>query len=198
MAASEADLLTIARALVGQIGADVVSPLLWKHREPYQHDEKGEPKSSGSEAKERPKRSRKKRPCAPRDKKIGPTAMEVLKRTLALGVVLELCRRGGWKTRSHARSGDVVTGRFWQRMSQVPRIHFSTTTFELLHWLTCAPIAAADCPPLNTAPQSVGDELAALLTIDLLRRCGCAHGPAASPFFRRSALCWDKAFWVAS
>lgn len=159
VAQSEFDLLTVARALVGQVGAEAVEPLL------------RQPRAVGS--------------------KLGPTAMGLLKRTLAKGAVLELCRRGGWRLAAHLEEMEVVTGRLWQRR-QPPELRFSSVTVELLRWLAASPLAMdAECQPLKVKgrPQ-LGDELVLYLAFDLADRCCCCAPLARTPLFRSSALVW--------
>jgi hypothetical protein len=159
VAQSEFDLLTVARALVGQVGAEAVEPLL------------RQPRAVGP--------------------KLGPTAMGLLKRTLAKGAVLELCRRGGWRPAAHLEEMEVVTGRLWQRR-QPPELRFSSVTVELLRWLAASPLAMdAECKPLKVKGRvQLGDELVLYLACDLAERCCCCAPLARTPLFRSSSLVW--------
>jgi hypothetical protein len=158
VAASEYDLLSVARGVVGQLGAETVAPLLRGERR------------------------------AP--ELLGPTAMGLLKALLARGVVLEICRRGGWRDAEHLRGGQVVTGRLWQR-GPLPTLQFSAATVELLRWMTATPLALGTRKGLDHRPETtLGDEVLLYLACDLAERCGCGAAIGGSPLFRRTALCW--------
>jgi len=159
VAQSEADLLTVARAMVGGMSAEAVEPLL-----------------------------RQERPMA---RKLGPTAMGLLKQTLARGVALELGRRGGWRPSRHLRQGEVVAGRMWQRQPPQP-LAFSPWSIALLRWLVASPLAVTTtCQPLSVkGAPTIADQLMMYLACDLALRCDCGGPLAASLAFRQSPLCW--------
>jgi hypothetical protein len=123
--------------------------------------------------------------------RFGPTALGLLQQILARGVVLELCRRGGWRESEHLRDGQVRSGRLWER-GELPALRFSRRSVELLRWLTAAPLSAGrECRALEVAGEpTVGDELLLYLVCDLAERCSCAAGVAGSPAFRRATLPW--------
>ena len=129
----------------------------------------------------------------PRATKLGPTAMALLKQTLARGAVLEIGRRGGWRDTRHLRGEtEVVSGRLWQRHGP-PTLCFSPATLELLAWLAASPLAVpAECKPLRLNGRlGLGDQLLLYLACDLVQRCpGCGPPLGRSPAFRRSPLCW--------
>ena len=157
VAASESALLSIARALVRQLSADAVAPLL-------RHAQKVE--------------------------QLRPTAMRLLKSTLARGVVLELNRRGGWRPMRHLRHGQPVAGRLWERHPALT-LHFSPAAFELCRWLAVAPLANARFPALERkSALTVADEVLVYLAADLLVRAGLAHQLMEAPIFRDSPLVW--------
>jgi hypothetical protein len=160
VARSEADLITVARALGGGLSAGAVEPLL-----------------------------REARPMAER---LGPTAMGLLKQTLARGAVLELCRRGGWRPARHLVEGKPVAGRLWERRGP-PELRFTAAGYQLLRWLVASPLAVpAQCRPLkHRGATGLGDELLLYLACDLATRCpGCEPALGRSPLVRGSALCW--------
>jgi hypothetical protein len=158
VAASEYDLLTVARGVVGQLGAEAVAPLLRGERR------------------------------AP--ELLGPTSMGLLKELLARGVVLELCRRGGWRDVEHLRGGQVVSGRLWER-GPLPALRFSGATVVLLRWMTGTALALGARKGLDHLPETtLGDEVLLYLACDLAERCGCGAAVGGSPLVRRTALCW--------
>jgi hypothetical protein len=164
VAASEFDLLTVARALVRDLEAAAVEPLLRQPR-----------RVPG---------------------KLGSTAIGLLKQILARGVVLELCRRGGWREADHLRGDEVVQGRLWERWARgggaPPALHFSGLGLRACRWLTVAPLAVPrECEPLGASrTPGLGDQLVLYLACDLSLRCGCSGALATSPAFRRAPLCW--------
>ncbi len=163
VAASEADQLTVARALVGQETLAAAEGVVRRWRN---------------------------MPAAARYKgKIGPTAMRLMQGTLAKGAVLQLARRGGWRTLRFLEEGAPVRGRMWERHRPGP-IRFSAFAMLLVRWLTEAPIARTDCPILEAIPETPGDELLMYLAVDLCRKMDCGDTLAKQAAFRRSGLVW--------
>jgi len=94
---------------------------------------------------------------------ISPTAMAVLKDTLAKGAVRMLARLGG--ARAIVRGG--TTGGKPSRAYDVrepPVLAFGPYTFELLRWLTNTPLGVSSAKPFNAQPATEGDEIVAYLT----------------------------------
>jgi hypothetical protein len=163
VAASEADQLTVARALVGQETLAAAEGVVRRWRN---------------------------MPAAERYKgKIGPTAMGLMKSTLAKGTVLELARRGGWRSMRFAKDGRVTAGRVWDRHPPIA-LRFSTFSMKLIRWLTEAPIARTDCPILEDVHETPADELLMYLAVDLTRKMDCGETLARQAAFRRSGLVW--------
>jgi hypothetical protein len=163
VAASEADQLTVARALVGQETQAAAEGVIRRWRN---------------------------MPTAARYKgKIGPTAMQLLRTTLAKGAVLQLARRGGWRRMRFIESGKAVRGRMWERR-RPQSIRFSSFSMHLIRWLTEAPIARTDCPILEPVHETFGDELLMFLAVDLCRKMDCGDTLAKQAAFRRSGLVW--------
>jgi hypothetical protein len=163
VAASEADQLTVARALVGQETLAAAEGIIRRWRT---------------------------MPSAARYKgRIGPTSMGLMKSTLAKGAVLQLARRGGWRSMRFLDNGKVVRGRMWERRAP-GAIRFSGFSMHLIRWLTEAPIARTDCPILDPVPEMPGDELLMYLAVDLCRKIDCGDTLAKQAAFRRSGLVW--------
>jgi hypothetical protein len=163
VAQSEAEQLTVARALVGQETLAAAEGVIRRWRN---------------------------MPTSARYKgKIGPTSMQLLRSTLAKGAVLQLARRGGWRSMRFVESGRVVRGRMWER-HRPEAIRFSGFSMHLIRWLTEAPIARTDCPILEAVHETFGDELLMYLAIDLCRRMDCGDTLAKQAAFRRSGLVW--------
>lgn len=167
VAASEADQLTVARALVGQETLAAAEGVVRRWRN---------------------------MPTAARYRnKIGPTAMKLLRDTLAKGAILQLARRGGWRTMRFVAGDRVRSGRMWERHPP-QALRFSRFSIHLLRWLTESPIARSDCPNLEALPETPADELLMYLAVDLCRRMDCAETLARQPAFRQSGLVWLGAF----
>lgn len=161
VAASEHDLLTVARALVGQLGPEAVEPLLRRPR--------------------------------PLPRGIGPTAAGLLRALLSRGVVLALCRRGGWQEQEQLDSaGEPQRGRLWRR-HPAPALRFGPPTLAFLRWVVEQPLGGSDVTPFVLPKGStleLGDELLLYLGCDLLRRAGCAAELGAGAGLRASSLVW--------
>lgn len=158
VAASEAELLSIARALVGELQVEAVEPLV-----------------------------RTRRVLAPKQ---GPTSMRLLEHTLAAGCVLQLARRGGWRSKRHLQSGKVASGRFWE-LHPDTSLEFSQASLRIVRWIHEHPMALDDLPAIPSAePLTPADELVAYLACDLLVKAGCGTAISRGAIFGRSALCW--------
>ncbi|MGC4116937.1 MAG: hypothetical protein QM765_20725 [Myxococcales bacterium] len=158
VAASEAELLAIARALVGELEVEAIEPIV-----------------------------RTRRTLAPKQ---GPTSMRLLEHTLAAGSVLQLARRGGWRSKRHLAGIQVVSGRFWELHPDTP-LAFSDASIKILRWIHEHPMALDDLPAIpSKAPLTPADELVAYLACDLLVKAGCASAISRAGIFGRSALCW--------
>jgi len=110
---------------------------------------------------------------------ISPTAMAVLKDTLAKGAVRMLARLGG--ARAIVRGG--TTGGKPSRAYDVrepPVLAFGPYTFELLRWLTNTPLGVSSAKPFNAQPATEGDEIVAYLT----------HRLVAGRRFERTVALW--------
>ena len=120
---------------------------------------------------------------------LGPTALGLLSDTMAKGVVLALIGRGGWQRIDSLHHGEVVHGRLWQRHAP-PALHLSPFAVELCRWLTAEPLRQKECAPLEARPATIADELVLYLALDLTHRIGCADGLREQPAVRASGLCW--------
>lgn len=114
-------------------------------------------------------------------KRIGPTAMGLLKSTLARGVLRDLLGAGGWQQQ---RTAPDVAGRLWERHPQL-RLDFSTASFELL----CALVrkAPGDLPALDPPNPTPADRWLRVLVLDLLHRL---EQPIVSKGMTHAPLCW--------
>lgn len=157
VAASEYDILTLTRGLVGQESLAALEGLL--------------------------RRSRK------LPDKMGPTSMGILQDTLAKGVVLQLARRGGWRTDRYLKAGEVAEGRAWMRHTP-PVFAFSEFSIKLIRWLASQPVGNSDCPALSVKPKTLADELLMYFTLDVTMQLRCDTGVVRQPAFRGSPLCW--------
>ncbi|MCA9669531.1 MAG: hypothetical protein KC503_28245 [Myxococcales bacterium] len=158
VAASEHRVLSVARALVGQIGADAIEPVL--------------------------------RSSYAMPPKLGSTAMALLEQTLRAGVVLALCRRGGWRRVEHADAeGEVRRGRMWQRHGP-PALRFSPMSVQLCRWLAGEALVTSGATLSWRGKPTLGDQLLLYLACDLTLACDVSRRVAVSPAFRRSPLCW--------
>ena len=112
------------------------------------------------------------------------TAIELLKDSLAKGVIHRLAT-WGWHETRHLRDEQVVAGRLWQRVSGDARqLHFSSATLEWLMWLTAVDATKYVKQPKQKPPQlSSGDlvfAVVAYLTIE--------HTLVAGPWIQQSTL----------
>lgn len=118
---------------------------------------------------------------------LGPTAMGVLKDTLAKGVVKILMRLGGARRRRRPDIAATAPLRVFEARP-VPKLAFSPYTFELVRWLTVTPLAD-DGPSFEHLPRTLGDELCAYLALRLVEGSRLERRVASSPGLRTS-LTW--------
>lgn len=121
---------------------------------------------------------------------LSPTAMELLRRTMAVGGVQQLARLGGWRVElSLGADGTPRRGRLWQRHPEPTPLSFGAPSFHLCRWLAAgAPTEAAALPP--DGPLSSGDELLHSLALGLIRGETMAEAFSRLPTARRSRLGW--------
>jgi hypothetical protein len=121
---------------------------------------------------------------------IGPTAMGLLKQTLARGVTAWLLRRGGWQTRRTLVDGHARRGRWWERHRELPTLHFGPASFELLVWLhnedLARPARALERRPDTSLADDLLHYLALGLALEQLAHTGVCVQQAA---FSSSPLC---------
>jgi hypothetical protein len=112
---------------------------------------------------------------------MGPSAMRVLESTLSKGVVKMLARLGGARPRVRPDLGSSKLARVFD-VRPAPKIAFGTYTFELVRWLTNAPLGARDnAPRFDAAPRTLGDEICAYLALGLVEGQRLERVVAASP-----------------
>ena len=155
VANSEAELLTVARAVIGRASHPFV-PLLRRRRKQITQ--------------------------------IGPTAMALLRQTLARGVALALVRRGGWQRRQTLQGGAVVRGRLWERHRPLPPelLRFGPASFALLSWLHREDVVRPRNPLPRPEAVTLGDELLHYLAAERILE---AEGELQQPAFREAPLC---------
>jgi hypothetical protein len=113
---------------------------------------------------------------------LGPPALAVLEEILAVGWVVTLARRGGWR-----RDGEG--GRMWERFAP-PELGFSGFALALCQWLAASPLGSGEEPPLEARPESDGDHLLCYLALDLAAAMGADRALARQPALRASPLAW--------
>jgi hypothetical protein len=91
----------------------------------------------------------------PRPECLGRNAVELVKRSLATGIVMRMTRRGAWMNRRFLRRGKWVEGALWQRTSPSELgVSFSASSLELLMWLTAADGSSLAIPVWRPTPES--------------------------------------------
>ncbi len=155
----EARLISVARAIVGGPGSAADRPLAVGRAEHPPAVADDAHRSAIRELLERRKPSWRAQSSDP----VGVTgpALELLQKTLALGTVLTLMRRGGWRSVRHVVDGSVRSGRLWER-HRLPPLRFGPFTFEALRWL-------AYQTPMLALPDTIGDHVIAYLLADRLQ-----------------------------
>ncbi len=120
---------------------------------------------------------------------LGPSAMRVLTDTLSKGIVKTLARLGGARLRIRPDTGSPKPARVFD-VRPVPKIAFSTYTFELVRWLANTPLGARESTARFVAsPRTIGDELCAYLALRLVEGERLERVLASSPGLR-SPLTW--------
>ncbi len=106
----------------------------------------------------------------PAPKCLSRDCVELVKDTLAKGIVLYLVRAGGWRNEPFLAAGEPTGGRVWDRVPQpIRRPTFSRSVVELLIWLTAERPDAANERRLPCPDPSPADELYFALAYDRLR-----------------------------
>jgi hypothetical protein len=118
--------------------------------------------------------------------RIGPTAMGLLKQTLARGIVQQLLRRGGWQTRRTLGPQGPVRGRLWERHRPLPPLHFGPASFALLAWLVREDVVKPNQELRRLPDTTIADDLLHYFAVEHLLRVG--GRPQEHPAFRRSPL----------
>jgi hypothetical protein len=112
---------------------------------------------------------------------IGPSAMSVLESTLARGVVKALARLGGARARIRPDRGSPKPARVFE-VRPPPKLAFGPYTFELIRWLTNAPLGARELPQtFELEAKTLGDELCAYLALVLVEGQRLERTVAAAP-----------------
>jgi hypothetical protein len=120
--------------------------------------------------------------------KIGPTAMAVLKSTLARGTVKMLARLGGSRPRVRPNTGNTRATRVFE-VRPSPNLAFSKYTFELVRWLTATPLHVREAGKFDAVPATLGDELCAYLALRLVSGGRFERVVASAPGLR-TRLSW--------
>ncbi len=120
----------------------------------------------------------------PRPPCLSRTAIELLKDSLAKGVVHRLAT-WGWHEARHLRGEQIVAGRLWQRVAADARqLHFSAATLELLLWLT-ANDATKAISKRSRKPQPLSSGDLAFIVLAFLT---IEHTLVAGPWLQQSML----------
>jgi hypothetical protein len=113
---------------------------------------------------------------------IGPTAMELLQKTLSRGVGLAVLRGGGWRQERSKR--------LWERTS-LPPIDFQASSFQLLQWMLHTPLSESGLKALpGKTSNGWADEALLALALQMVTDTACERGFASQTRVRSSALCW--------
>jgi hypothetical protein len=128
-------------------------------------------------------------PCLQRD------AVDLVKDTLAKGVVFLLARRGGWRHERFLRGERVVEGRLWERTPPAELgLKFSAHTLEFLIWITAHRPGDKNSPwRPREEDLTLGDLVLLYFAHEGLRniveREGATSLRSEQPFVRHG-LCW--------
>jgi hypothetical protein len=126
-------------------------------------------------------------PCLSRD------AVDLVRDSLAKGLVLYLARAGGWRDERFLRNGRPTGGRVWDRSPLPDRaLHLSRHPLAFLVWLTAEKPGDTkekwDAPPAELTPA---DELFFMLVLDALRAEPTVfEAVRAKQAFAGNPLCW--------
>lgn len=120
---------------------------------------------------------------------MGPTAIGLMKDTIAKGLILALIGRGGWQRVESQENGQVWSGRLWERHAPPP-LHVSPFTMHLCRWMTSQPLRSKKCAAMAHTPATVADELVLYLALETAHLARCADALSELPAVRASALCW--------
>jgi hypothetical protein len=112
--------------------------------------------------------------------KMGPSALRVLESTLAKGIVKTLARLGGARRRVRPDRGSPNQARVFD-VREAPKLAFGPYTFELIRWLTNAPLGTRDGGRFEAEPKTLGDEICAYLALSLVDGERLERAVAASP-----------------
>lgn len=112
--------------------------------------------------------------------RLGPTAADLLRTTLARGVLRDLLRAGGWRRMTTLRAGD---GRLWERHPAL-RLDFSAQTAAMLLAVTRHTPGAVDVRFIDPTPA---DRWTRALLADLLI---ALNQPLPRALFADAPLCW--------
>jgi hypothetical protein len=122
-------------------------------------------------------------------------AVDLVKDTLAKGVVFLLARRGGWRRERFLRGERVVEGRLWERTPPADLgMTFSAHTLDFLIWIT-AHRPSDKNPPWRPREEdlTLGDRVLLYFAHEGLRNVaegvGAANMRSEQPFVRHG-LCW--------
>ncbi|HEY7428632.1 MAG TPA: hypothetical protein VH682_30660 [Gemmataceae bacterium] len=122
-------------------------------------------------------------------------AVDLVKDTLAKGVVFLLARRGGWRRERFLRGERVIEGRLWERTPPAELgLKFSAHTLEFLIWIT-AHRPSDKKPPWRPREEhlTLGDLVLMYFAHEGLRKMAEGVGAASlwteQPFVRHG-LCW--------
>jgi hypothetical protein len=119
-------------------------------------------------------------------KKFGPTSARILHDIVSKGLVLTLCKNGGWKNTKRIWNGSVVTARLWDK--KPINLACSENTVKILFWLVEEPFKTPkEVSDLKINNLTLGDRLVLALSLELLINCNINY---VSNLHAEEILCW--------
>lgn len=119
--------------------------------------------------------------------------VQLVRDTLAKGLVLRLAHAGGWRRAEFLRQEQPTSGRVWERIPLAERLlEFSPEPLTFLIWLTATRPGDSETPwDVDTAPRTAADDLFFAVAYENLRQLpDLLIGLSGKRAFRENALCW--------
>lgn len=122
-----------------------------------------------------------------RPKCLSRNAVELVRETLAKGIVLWFAERG-WRVETYLRNDAAVTGRLWERAPEEKRqLKFSAASLDWLIWLTSEHPGTSTWDPI-AFELSLADEILLAITVDRLADLPAASSLVEQPVFHTQPL----------
>ncbi|MCZ2343159.1 MAG: hypothetical protein LC104_15405 [Bacteroidales bacterium] len=122
---------------------------------------------------------------------LSPVGVQLVRDTLAKGLVRRLAHAGGWRNAAFLRQGQPTTGRAWERVPLAERLlAFSPDPLAFLIWLTAT--RPGDFPwDREESPSTAADDLFFAVAYENLRQIpDLIERLNGKRVFRENALCW--------